>query len=85
MDASPYKITISHEDVEEIMRKELMEIISDHKHNMLHIEKDGGILDEHEDYQQSKQLIYAAAILLHYHSVPADWPKVQKIMDEHEV
>lgn len=85
MDASPYKITISHEDVEEIMREELKEIIRGHKLEMLHIEKSGGDIDEHEDYLDSKRLIHAAAILLHYHSVPSDWPEVRKIIDEHEV
>ena len=85
MDASPYKITISHEDVEEIMREELKEIIRGHKLEMLHIEKAGGDIDEHEDYLDSKRLIHAAAILLHYHSVPSDWPEVRKIIDEHEI
>ncbi len=85
MEASNYTVTISHEDVEEIMREELKEIIRDHKRSMLRVERDGGILDEHEDYQDSKRLIQAAAIVLHYYSVPTDWPKVQKIIDEHEV
>ena len=64
MDPSEYKITISHEDVEHIMREELKDIIKDHKLEMLHIEKDGGILDEHEDYIYSKRLVHAAAIIL---------------------
>lgn len=85
MDPSNYKITISHEDVEHIIREELKDIIKSHKLEMLHIEKAGGILDEHEDYLHSKQLIHAAAIVLHYHSVPDDWSKVQEIIDEHEV
>lgn len=85
MEASDYTVTISHEDVEHIIREELKEIIKSHKLEMLQIEQAGGILDEHEDYIHSKQLIHAAAILLHYHSVPADWAKVQKIVDEHEV
>lgn len=85
MDASPYKITISHEDVERIICEELKEIIKSHKLEMLHIEKAGGILDEHEDYLDSKRLIHAAAIVLHYHSLPDDWPKVKKIIDEHEI
>lgn len=85
MDPSNYKITISHEDVEEIMREELKETIKSHKLEMLNIEKSGGILDEHEDYLYSKRIIHAAAVVLHYYSVPNDWAEIQKIQDEHEV
>jgi hypothetical protein len=84
MDASDYTVTISHDDVEHIIREELKEIIQSHKLEMLHIEQQGGA-EINEDYLHSKRLIHAAAIALHYHSVPADWSKVQKIVDEHEV
>ena len=52
---------------------------------MLNIERDGGILDEHEDYIHSKRLIHAAAVVLHYYSVPSDWAEIRKLQDEHEV
>lgn len=81
---SDYTISVSHEDVEEIMRNELIEVIKSHKTEMLQIERDGG-KDINEDYQESKKLIHAAATVLHYYSVPADWDKVRKIQEEHEV
>jgi len=85
MDMSDYKISISHEDVEHIIREELKTIIREHKLEMLQIERAGGDINEHEDYLDSKRLIHAAAIVLHYHSVPSDWPEVKRIIDEHEV
>ena len=84
-DKSDYTISVSHEDVEDIVREELKECIRSHKREMLNIEKDGGILDEHEDYINSKRLIHAAAVVLHYYSVPADWAEIQKLQEEHEV
>lgn len=81
---SDYTVSISHDDVEEIMRKEMTELIKDHKLEMLHIERDGG-KDINEDYKESKRLIHAAATVLHYYSVPSDWDKVKKIQEEHEV
>jgi len=83
-DMSDYTVSVSHEDVEEMVREELKELIKSHKKEMLFIERDGG-KDINEDYQQSKRLIHAAATILHYYSVPADWDKVQKTIDEHEV
>ena len=82
---SDHTITISHDDVGEIVKSELKEIIKSHKNEMLWIEQQGGILDEHEDYLHSKKLIHAAAVVLHYYSLPDDWAAVQKIQDEHEV
>jgi hypothetical protein len=83
-DMSDYTVSISHEDVEEIVREQLKEVIKSHKLDMLMIERDGG-KDINEDYQLSKRLIHAAATLLHYYSVPSDWKKVEKIIEEHEV
>lgn len=85
VEPTDYKITISHEDVEHIVREELKEVIKSHKLEMLNIERDGGILDEHEDYIHSKRLIHAAAVVLHYYSVPSDWAEIRKLQDEHEV
>lgn len=84
VDMSDYTVTISHEDVEEIVREELKEVIRSHKKEMIQIEKSGGILDEHEDYINSKALIHAAAVVLHYYSVPSEWAAIKKIQEEHE-
>lgn len=82
---SDYKVTVSYEDIEHIVREELKDTIKSHKLEMLQIEKSGGELDVHEDYIYSKRIIHAAAILLHYYSVPSDWAEIEKMQDEHEV
>ena len=83
MEPSDYTVTISHEDVENIVREELKEVIRSHKKEMLAIEKAGG-KDINEEYEDSKRLIYAAAVVLHYYSVPSDWDSIKKIQEEHE-
>ena len=79
-----HKISISHEDLEDIIRKELRETIKIHKKEMLNIE-DNDDSESREDYIYSKKLINAVAIVLQYYSVPKDWPELESLEKEHEV
>ena len=80
-DFSEYTIRVSHEDVEELMRKELRESIKCHKQQINELEK-AHIDPEHDDLVYSKSFIRAAAIVLKWYTVPSEWTELDEWADE---
>jgi hypothetical protein len=78
MDMSDIKVTLYHEQVEEVIRRELHDAIRSHKKEINSLEL-SNVHPEHEDLVYSKQLIKAAAVVLSYYSVPTDWEALDEI------
>ena len=77
-DMSDIGITLLHDQVEEIIRKELRDAILSHKKQINELEREK-VHPEHEDLVYSKQLIRSAAVVLKYYSVPTEWDELDEI------
>lgn len=79
-DMSDFSIRVSHEDLEELLRKELRSAIKCHKQEINGLEREN-VHPEHEDLVYSKAFIRAAAIVLKYYTIPKDWKELDEISD----
>ena len=81
-DLSDIQITLTHDAVEEVIRKELRDAIRCHKKEINNLDKDK-VCQEHEDLLYSKAFIRAAAIILRYYTVHGtkEWKELDEISD----
>jgi len=84
-DYSEYTVRVSHEDLEQILRDELIEAIKSHKKEMLSYEREMDNPEQNEDYLFSKKFVNAAAIVLRWYALPDKWPELERLEKEHEV
>ena len=77
-DLSEHTIRVTHEDVEEIVRKELRIAIKCHKEQINELEK-VNVDPEHEDLVYSKSFVRSAAIVLKWYTVPSGWKELDEI------
>lgn len=75
---SEHTIRVSHEDVEEMVCKELRISIKCHKEQINELEKQN-VDVEHDDLVYSKSFIRAAAIVLKWYTVPTGWKELDEI------
>ena len=75
---SDFTVRVTHEDVEDLMRKELRESIKCHKQQINELEKEH-VDPEHDDLVYSKAFIVAAAIVLKWYTVPSEWKEIDEI------
>lgn len=78
-DMSDFSVRVSHDEVEELMRKELRESIKSHKQQINDLEREHAD-PEHDDLVYSKSFIRAAAIVLKWYSV-GEWKEIDEIPD----
>ncbi len=79
-DISDIQVTLTHEDVEHVIREELRDAIRIQKDQINRLDRDK-VHPEHEDLVFGKAFIRAAAIVLKYYTVPKDWKELNEISD----
>jgi len=79
-DMTEFMVRVSHEDLEELLRKELRNAIKCHKKEINLLEKHD-VPTDHEDIVYSKAFVRAAAVVLKYYSLPNDWKELDEISD----
>jgi len=81
-DYSDISITLTHDQVEEVIREELHDAMIQHKKMINEHELEHGH-PENEDYLYSKQIIHAAAIILKYYTIHGTelWKEINEISD----
>lgn len=77
---SDIQITLSHDDVELVLRAELRDAIKVQKKEINVLEKNK-VHPEHEDLVYGKAFVRAAAVVLKYYTIPKDWKKLDEISD----
>ncbi len=79
-DISDIQVTLTHIDVEHVIREELRDAIRIQKGQINMLERDK-VHPEHEDLIFGKAFIRGAAIVLKYYTVPKDWKELDEISD----
>ncbi len=77
-DMTEFSVRVSHEDLEELLCKELRASIKTHKEQINELEKDH-VDPEHDDLVYSKSFVRAAAIVLKWYTVPSGWKELDEI------
>ena len=79
-DISDIQVTLTHVDVEHVIREELRDAIRIQKDQINMLERDK-VHPDHEDLVFGKAFIRAAAVVLKYYTVPKDWKELDEISD----
>ncbi len=79
-DLSDIQVTLTHEDVEHVIRKELRDAIRIQKGQINILEK-AKVHPNHDDLVFGRAFVKAAAVVLKYYTVPKDWKELDEISD----
>ena len=79
-DLSDIQVTLTHNDVEHVIREELRDAIRIQKIQINSLNR-AKVPLEHEDLVFGKVFIRAAAVVLKYYTVPKDWKELDEISD----
>ncbi len=79
-DLSDIQITLTHDAVETVIRKELRDAIRIQKGQINMLDRDN-VPADHDDLVYGKAFVKAAAVVLKYYTVPKDWKELDEISD----